>query len=61
MSLVELEVANPVALSASVKITPAGRISDLADKTIGLYWNFKPGGNIGLHFRACDPWNLLPN
>ena len=48
MSLVELEVANPVALSASVKITPAGRIADLADKTIGLYWNFKPGGNIGL-------------
>jgi hypothetical protein len=48
MSLVELEVANPVAATASVKIAPAGRLADLADKTIGLYWNFKPGGNIGL-------------
>jgi hypothetical protein len=48
MSLVELEVANPVAESASVSITPAARLADLADKKIGLYWNFKPGGNIGL-------------
>lgn len=48
MSLVELEVANPVAESASVTITPAARLADLAGKTIGLYWNFKPGGNIGL-------------
>ena len=48
MSLVELEVANPVAKSASVTITPAARLANLADKTIGLYWNFKPGGNIGL-------------
>jgi|HubBroStandDraft_4_1064222.scaffolds.fasta_scaffold576341_2 hypothetical protein len=48
MSLVELEVANPVAESASVTITPAARLTDLAAKTIGLYWNFKPGGNIGL-------------
>jgi hypothetical protein len=52
MSLVEVEVANPVAQSASVK-TPADRTADLADKTIGLDWNFKPGGNIGLHFQGA--------
>jgi hypothetical protein len=48
MGFVELEVANPVGESASVTITPAARLTDLAAKTIGLYWNFKPGGNIGL-------------
>jgi hypothetical protein len=48
MSSVELEVANPVAESASVSIIPAARLADLAGKKIGLYWNFKPGGNIGL-------------
>jgi hypothetical protein len=35
MSLVELEVANPVAASASVKITPAVGLSDLANKRSG--------------------------
>lgn len=48
MGLVELEVANPVAESTLVEITPAARLADLAGKRIGLYWNFKPGGNIGL-------------
>jgi hypothetical protein len=48
MSTVELEVANPVAESAIPKIDAAPRPEDLAGQRIGLYWNYKPGGNIGL-------------
>jgi hypothetical protein len=48
MSIVRLEIANPVAESVIPRIEPAPRPADLADLTIGLYWNFKPGGNVGL-------------
>lgn len=48
MSSVELEIANPVAHSAIPRIEPAARPDDLNGKTVGLYWNFKPGGDVGL-------------
>lgn len=46
--MVELVVANPVAESEVQRVAPAARPGDLAGKKIGLYWNMKPGGNIGL-------------
>ena len=46
--MAELIVANPVAESEVQRIEPAPRPHDLAGKRIGLYWNLKPGGNIGL-------------
>lgn len=46
--MVELVVANPVAESDVQRIEPARRPSDLTGKRIGLYWNLKPGGNVGL-------------
>jgi hypothetical protein len=48
MSTVRLEVANPVAKSVIPRIEPAARPGDLDGKKVGLYWNFKPGGNVGL-------------
>ena len=44
----QLEVASPVADAAIVKIDPAPRPSDLEGKRIGLYWNYKPGGDVAL-------------
>jgi hypothetical protein len=46
--VVKLEIANPVAESVVPKIDPAARPADLAGRRIGLYWNYKPGGNVGL-------------
>lgn len=47
-NMVKLVVANPVAESAIQKIDAAPRPSDLSGTRVGLYWNLKPGGNIGL-------------
>jgi hypothetical protein len=44
----QLEVANPVADAAIVKIDPAPRPDGLENKRIGLYWNYKPGGDVAL-------------
>ncbi len=46
--MVDLVVANPVAEPEVQQIEPAARPSGLAGKRIGLYWNLKPGGNVGL-------------
>ncbi|MDE3100615.1 MAG: hypothetical protein KGJ98_00105 [Chloroflexota bacterium] len=46
--MAELVVANPVAESEVQRIEPARRPADLTGTRIGLYWNLKPGGNIGL-------------
>jgi hypothetical protein len=47
---VTLEVLNPRGKIELPPVTaPSARIDDLAGRTIGLYWNEKPGGN---HF-----WN----
>jgi hypothetical protein len=45
---VKLVVANPVAVSTRPSFRPAPRVSDLSGKRVGLYWNFKPGGNVAL-------------
>ena len=46
----EFEVLNPVAQFRSDlgKFLPATRIPSLDGRSIGLYWNYKPGGNWGL-------------
>ena len=44
--MVNLEVLNPVADKPKRKFDLAPRLNDLRGKTIGLYWNAKPGGNI---------------
>jgi len=44
--MVNLEVLNPVAEKPERKFELAPRPSNLSGKTIGLYWNAKPGGNI---------------
>ena len=44
--MVNLEVLNPVAEKPKRKFELAPRLSGLSGKTIGLYWNAKPGGNI---------------
>lgn len=46
--VVELEVLDPVAGTAAKAVEPAPRLSGLAGRKIGLYWNTKPGGNLGL-------------
>jgi len=43
--MVKMEVLNPVAEKPKRKFDLAPRLSDLKGKTIGLYWNAKPGGN----------------
>jgi hypothetical protein len=48
MNRVTLEVANPVAESVIPKLEHATRPADLSGARVGLYWNFKPGGNVGL-------------
>lgn len=44
--MANLEVLNPVAEKPKRKFDIAPRLGDLKGKTIGLYWNAKPGGNI---------------
>ena len=44
--MVNLEVLNPVAEKPKRKFDLAPRLSDLSGKTIGLYWDVKPGGDI---------------
>ncbi|MBI2910266.1 MAG: hypothetical protein HYX92_21700 [Chloroflexi bacterium] len=43
-----LEVLGPVALVGSKAIRPASRLGVLSGCKIGLYWNTKPGGDLGL-------------
>jgi hypothetical protein len=48
----KIVVLNPVAEmpSAAQRINPAPRPSTLDGKRIGLYWNFKPGGDYVLEW-----------
>ncbi len=46
--MVELGVLNPIAQVKRQKVEFASRVSDLNGKTVGLYWNCKPHGNIML-------------
>jgi len=51
--MVKMEVLNPVAEKPKRKIDLAPRLGDLSGKTIGLFWNAKPGGNI-IHERTAQ-------
>ena len=51
--MVNLEVLNPVADKPKRKFELAPRLSGLSGKTIGLFWNAKPGGNI-IHERTAQ-------
>jgi hypothetical protein len=44
----KLEVLNPVADMPSESVKPAIRPLSLDGKRVGLYWNYKPGGNYAL-------------
>lgn len=44
----KLEILNPVANSVVKKTAVAGRVKDLTNKRIGLYWNGKAGGDVAL-------------
>jgi hypothetical protein len=46
--LIKLKVFNPVAESVQTPLKPANRLSDIAGKRIGLYWNMKAGGDVAL-------------
>lgn len=47
-----LEFLNPVASIAKRSATAAARPKSIDGKTIGLFWNAKSGGNIGLRAAA---------
>ncbi len=45
--MVKLEVLNPVAeILKQQEVSLAPRLGDLSGKTIGLYWNAKPSGDV---------------
>lgn len=46
--MASLEVCNPVAPTSSASVTPAPRPTTLDGKAIGLYWNYKQGGDVAL-------------
>ena len=50
--MVNLEVLNPVANIAKQDVSLAPRVGDLSGKTIGLFWNAKPSGDIINQFTA---------
>lgn len=50
--MVRFEVLNPVADLPEKKGEFAPRLTDLKGKTIGLFWNIKPGGDAILHCTA---------
>jgi hypothetical protein len=51
-TMVNLEVLNPVAEISKTDISPATRFNDLSGKTVGLFWNGKPSGEIVNQFTA---------
>ncbi|MBM4406181.1 MAG: hypothetical protein FJ039_08380 [Chloroflexi bacterium] len=51
--MAELRIVNPIALAQAAtpranRFPPAARPQTLEGKTIGLFWNSKAGGEIGL-------------
>lgn len=51
--MVNLEVLNPVAEKPKRRFNLVPRLSELRGKTVGLFWNAKPGGNI-IHDRTAQ-------
>ena len=49
----KLHVLNPVAEKVEKKGSSAPRVTKLDGKTVGLYWNFKGGGDAALQ-RAAE-------
>ena len=43
-----LEIMNPVARTIAGAFAPAPRPASLSNKTVGIYWNTKHGGDIAL-------------
>ncbi len=43
-----LEIMNPVAKRTGGAFPPAPRLDTLSDKTVGIYWNTKTGGDVAL-------------
>ena len=43
-----LKVLSPVAATAPMHVRPADRPTSLDNKTVGLIWNGKPGGDVAL-------------
>ena len=43
-----ITIFNPVALPVEKRLPAAARIDGIDGKRIGLYWNMKPGGDVGL-------------
>ena len=49
-----IEVLNPVAQTSTFNVAPAARPTSLAEATIGLFWNMKPGGDSALRTIARE-------
>lgn len=47
-SISKLKVFKPVAAKATIHVQPANRPPSLNNKTVGLVWNGKPGGDVAL-------------
>ncbi len=43
-----LRVLNPVVSRKFRPVPPAGRLADLSNRKIGLYWNYKKNGDVAL-------------
>jgi hypothetical protein len=46
--MARLDIVNPVAVPVEQSVKPAARPRDLANATVGLYWNMKSGGDAAL-------------
>ncbi|MBI2872432.1 MAG: hypothetical protein HYY00_04490 [Chloroflexi bacterium] len=46
--MARLDVLNPVAQTVEHKVDPAPRLTTLAGKRVGLWWNMKAGGDVAL-------------
>jgi hypothetical protein len=51
--MARLDIVNPVAARVEHSVKPAARPRDLANLTVGLYWNMKAGGDVALD-RAAE-------
>ncbi len=50
--MAKLQIINPQASTVIESVKPAQRVAALQGKTIGLYWNMKAGGDVGLEQTA---------
>jgi hypothetical protein len=51
-SNITLEVLSPVAKKVAISIQAAERPASLSNRTIGLVWNGKPGGDVAMKHLA---------